>query len=158
MLHTVPSLVGAHSPERPVNSSKNPDPSAFVANQELIEALDRHATPVDCGRTRVLFRQGEDPAGVYILRSGEVRLTMLSVAGEVVLRLVAGPGSVLGLPALIGSKPFSLTAEAEAGSDVGFVQRDSFNRLMAEAPMLSFRVLQILAAEVHGARRAIFDT
>ena len=141
-----------------MNRANNPNPSAFVANTELLEALERHATPVDCTGGRVLFRQGEDPAGVYILRSGHARLTMLSVAGEVVLRLAAGPGSVLGLPALLGNKPFSLTAEAEAGADVAFVPSDSFSRLMAEAPTLSFRVLQILAAEVHSARRAIFDT
>jgi len=133
------------------------DSSAFVASKDLIQALERHASPVVCDRERILYCQGDSPTGIYVLYRGLATLTMQSLSGEEVLRIEAGPGSVLGLPALIGNKPYSLTAVAHEGAQAGFVSGDEFNRLIAQEPVLSLKVLQVLAAEVHTARRAIFD-
>jgi CRP/FNR family transcriptional regulator, polysaccharide utilization system transcription regulator len=133
------------------------DPSGFVAGQELIQALEQHACAVPCDRERTLFHQGDEATGVYVLHSGHATLTMQSNSGEVVLRIESGPGSLLGLPGLIGNRPYSLTALARAGSQVSFVARDDFLRLMNQEPALSFKVLQVLAAEVRTARQAIFS-
>jgi len=133
------------------------DSSAFLADKNLIEALERVSSPVHCQLERALFHQGDEPVGIYILRSGRAILTMQSPSGEQVLHLQAGPGSVLGLPGLLGNTAYSLTAIAQAGAEVGFVTSEDFHRLMAREPALSLKVLQVLAAEVHNARRAIFD-
>lgn len=134
------------------------DPSAFVASQDLIRSLQPRSTLTACRHDRILFHQGDQATGIYILLSGSATLTMQSNSGEEVMRLDCGPGSVLGLPALIGNKPYSLTALAHAGAGVCFVSHDEFTHLMAAEPLLSMKVLEILAAEVHLARKAIFDT
>jgi len=131
-------------------------PSAFVADCALLEALAEHSLPVPFDEERVLFRQGEAAAGVYVMRRGEAVLTMQSATGDVVMRLRATAGSVLGLPALIGNEPYSLTATAERGATVAYVPREDFDALMRTNPLLSFKVLQVLAAEVRSARQAIF--
>jgi CRP-like cAMP-binding protein len=133
------------------------DPSAFVASPELLHALEQHAHPVPCDGERVLFRQGEDPTGAYILLKGQAVLTMQSDSGKVVMDFVSGPGSVLGLPGLIGNQPFSLTAVAQAGAQVSFVTRNDLQRIIAGDPVLSMKILQVLAAEVRTARRAILN-
>jgi CRP-like cAMP-binding protein len=133
------------------------DPSGFVAGQELIQALEKHSSPVPCDQERTLFQQGDEATGVYILNSGSATLTMQSDSGEVVLRIEPGPGSVLGLPGIIGNRPYSLTAVAHSGASVGFVARDDFLRIMDQDPALSFKVLQVLAAEVRTARQAILS-
>jgi CRP-like cAMP-binding protein len=143
---------------RPPETSMQLDPSGFVAGQELIQALDKHSSAVSCDHDRTLFHQGDDPTGVYILHSGSATLTMESNSGEVVLRIESGSGSLLGLPGLIGNKPYSLTAVAHSGSRVSFVAREDFLRLMNQEPSLSFKVLQVLAAEVRTARQAIFTS
>ncbi|MGB6690290.1 MAG: cyclic nucleotide-binding domain-containing protein [Terracidiphilus sp.] len=132
--------------------------SAFVASKQLTEDLERHSTPVPCPRQRVLFRQGDDPTGVYIVSRGGAALTMHSASGEVVLRLEAGPGSVLGLPGVIANNPYSLTAVAHRGAKVGFVTREDFTAMMSKQAMFSLNVLQVLADQVHAARQAIFDS
>ena len=134
------------------------DPSAFVASQELIDALEQRSTPVSCDRDRILFRQGEDPIGIYIVKSGQVRLSMQSASGQLIFNIQSGPGSVLGLPGLIGSQPYSLTAIAQKGSEVGFVAGEEFHQLMASQPLLSIKVLEVLAAEVRTARQAILTS
>jgi len=132
-------------------------PSAFVADSTLLHALEQRAEPVDCIQDRVLFHQGDSPAGVYILRRGGATLTMQSAAGGEVMRIQASPGSLLGLPGLIGNEPYSLTAVAQSGSEVSFVARDDFSALLLAEPQMSFKVLEVLAAEVRTARHAVFD-
>lgn len=135
----------------------NVAPSAFVADLALLEALEERSRPLPCHEGCVLFRQGEPAGGVYVMRRGEAELTMQSPAGGVVMRLKATAGSVLGLPALIGNEPYSLTATVESGATVAFVSREDFDALMRANPQLSFKVLQVLAAEVRSARQAIFQ-
>jgi len=130
-----------------------PTSSAFVADPDLLEELEKRARPIDLGSNRVLFRQGDAPVGVYLLRKGTARLTSRA-AGEAVLKVQAGAGSLLGVPAVIGAKPYSLTAEAMEGAEVSVLTSDYFVHLMHTEPMLSFRVLQVLAEEVRFAREA----
>jgi CRP-like cAMP-binding protein len=67
------------------------------------------------------------------------------------------PGSLLGLPALIGNEPYTMTALAEKDAELGFVTREDFNSLMLTDPSLAVRVLRVLAAEVRTARHAISE-
>jgi CRP-like cAMP-binding protein len=64
-------------------------------------------------------------------------------------------GSLLGLPGLIGDEPYSLTATARKGAELKFVSREDFLVVMSGDPLLSFKVLQVLAAEVRSARQAL---
>lgn len=131
------------------------DPSAFLADPELIQALDSKSTPICCAEDRILFRQGDAPEGLYVLDKGIATLTMNSPKGEEVMRIDAAAGSLLGLPGLIGNEPYSLTAIARKGAELRFVSRDEFTGLMRTNPLMSLKVLQVLAAEVRSARQAI---
>jgi CRP-like cAMP-binding protein len=125
--------------------------TAFVADPELIAALEKRARSIDIGPNRVLFRQGDAPIGVFILTKGTARLTRRS-KGEEVLTARVGAGSLLGVPAVIGAKPYSLTAEAMKGAELSLLTAGYFVHLMHTEPELSFRLLQVLAAEVRFAR------
>jgi CRP-like cAMP-binding protein len=131
------------------------DPSAFVADPELIQALEKRSTTISCGGDRVLFRQGDVPAGLYVLDQGETTLTMASPAGDQVMSVQARANSLLGLPGLIGNEPYTLTAIARDGARLSFVTRDEFTSFMQTSPHLSLKILQVLAAEVRSARRAL---
>jgi CRP-like cAMP-binding protein len=133
------------------------DPSAFLADPELIQALEKRSTSISCAEDRVLFRQGDAPAGLYILDEGEATLTMNSAAGEPVISIQTAPGSLLGLPGLISNEPYTLTALARSGAQFSFVTRGDFTALMETDPLISLKVLQVLAAEVRSARKAIFQ-
>lgn len=131
------------------------DPSAFLADPDLLQALERRALPISCDQDRVLFQQGDPAVGLYILSSGEVTLSMDSPGAGQLFTSQATAGSLLGLPGLIGNQPYSLTAIAQKGAKVGFIPRDDFNALMQSDLPLLVKVLQVLAAEVRSARLAI---
>ena len=132
------------------------DPTAFLADSELIRALSEHATPIVCDTDRILFQQDDPAAGLYILHEGEATISMTSQQGQTVLSVAAKDGSLLGLPGLISNQPYSLTAVARAGARVSFLGRSEFTTLMESNPPLAFKILQVLAAEVRSARNALY--
>jgi len=131
--------------------------SAFLADPELLRALKERSTELDCSQDHLLFDQGERAAGLYILLEGVADLTMRADDGNIVVSVSAFAGSLLGLPAVIGNEPYSLTAVAKQGATVGFVGREDFSRIMLTEPALSGLILRVLAAEVRTARRALAE-
>ncbi len=139
------------------SASVNFDSSSFVAEKELIEALEKRSSTVVCTEPRCLFTQGGAPAGLFILRKGAARLTMQSPTGGSLLSIGLHAGSLLGLPALVANEPYTLTANAEKDAELGFVTKEDFNSLMLADPSIALRVLRVLAAEVRTARHAISE-
>ena len=131
------------------------EPSAFVADSQLIEALVSQATCVTYDCDQVLFHQGDTPEGLYILHDGHVTLSMTSPTGEELMSIRAADGSLLGLPGLIGNEPYTLTATAHKGSRLCYISRDDFTSHMKANPVLCLKMLQVLAAEVRSARHAL---
>jgi CRP-like cAMP-binding protein len=131
--------------------------NVFAADQELIHALVRCSSPIPCNENSVLFTQGQAAQGLFILQSGEAVLMMESPPGKAVMCLHAASGSLLGMPAICGNVPYTLTATARKGSDIRFVTRDDFENAMQAEPQLAIKVFQLVAAEVIAARRAILE-
>jgi len=132
------------------------DPTAFLADPELIRTLSEHATPIVCDTDRVLFQQDDSAVGLYILHEGEATISMTSIQGQAILSVQARGGSLLGLPGLVSNQPYSLTAVAHAGARVSFLSRSEFTAVMESNPTLAFKILQVLAAEVRSARHALY--
>ena len=128
---------------------------AFVADPQLIQALEEQATCRSYDEERLLFRQGEAPSGLYIVCAGPVRLSMFSKTGKEVMSLEAPSGSLLGLPGLISSEPYTLSAVAGKGARLCYIEGHDFMNLMESNPQLSMKILQVLAAEVRSARRTL---
>jgi CRP/FNR family cyclic AMP-dependent transcriptional regulator len=133
----------------------NFDSSAFVSEPGLLQRLLEHAVPLDCSKGRVLFRQGENPYGLFVLRRGKAIMTLESESGAALIRTQLAPGSILGLPALMSEKPYTMSAVANRSAVVSYVTRKDFSALMLAEPKLAFGVLRVLAAEVHTTRTAI---
>jgi CRP/FNR family transcriptional regulator, polysaccharide utilization system transcription regulator len=133
------------------------DPSAFLADSDLIQALEKRATPIVCNEDRKLFNQGDPAVGLYILSQGEAVVSMDAGDDAIAFSCTASAGSLLGLPGLIANQPYSLTAVARKGARIGFISKDEFNSLMQTEPPLMVKILQVLAAEVRSARLAIIQ-
>ena len=100
----------------------------------------------------VLFRQGQPGDCLYFVKWGEVALTML--AGNKEIRIRAGKGSLLGLPAVFGNQPHTMTAKAAWDAEIFKLGAEAFRDLMNEEPRMKEIVLQVLAGEVRAIRQA----
>ncbi len=121
---------------------------------DLRSFLERLGTALIARRGDRLFEQNKPATGIYLIRSGHVAL----VAEQGYKRActqVAGPGELIGLPAVMAGNRFSVTAEVVDPADVVFVPRDIVVRTLSHSPELCMEALDVLAREVQGMRRIL---
>src|ERR1700756_1572628 len=103
----------------------------------------------------VLFRQGEWGDSLYLVKSGEVTLTIKAEDKEVHIRAVQG--SLLGLAAIIRNEPYTMTAKACWDAEIFRLNADAFNNLIDTEPRMQHVALRIFAEEIRAARQALSD-
>ena len=130
-------------------------PKSFIADPNLFQVIEQRSIPKPCLTGRILFNQGEAPIGLYLLKTGKASRIMKLEKGEEVVHLTVGSGSILGLPAVVGNVPYTLSAMAHQGSKVSFIASEDFEELIQAQPSLYPKMLEILAAEVRSARIAL---
>lgn len=134
----------------------NPVFSEFVAESELAQEVENRSTPFVPEVDQVLFHQGDAPTGLYFVRKGEVTLTMHS-SNVIVMRVTARAGSLIGLPAILDNRPYSLTATACADAEIRLLPAEDFHKLLDSRPELCLNVLKILSGEIRSMRQAFAD-
>src|SRR5689334_4364305 len=70
----------------------------------------------------VLFVEGQDSRGVFMLCEGEVKLSTTSVEGKTLILRIARAGELLGLDSVITGTPYHLTAETMQPCRLSFVE------------------------------------
>ena len=128
----------------------------YVVGEELAAELAKRSSPISVQANDVLFREGDAPKGLYLLRKGYVDLTMHS-GNQVIVCARAGAGSVLGLPSTADDKPYSMTATVCQDAEIEYLSSKDFHQLIESRPELYLNVVQILAAEVRSVRKALAD-
>jgi CRP-like cAMP-binding protein len=119
---------------------------SFLASDEVFERLRTLCTVRRVKKFAVIFTQGEVPQEIVLLLSGEIALT--PDATEPSLCRVAGPGSILGLPANVSSKPYSLTAVTVEVCEIAILSRKRFVEALQGDPVIALGIVQMLAIEL----------
>lgn len=128
----------------------------MCASQSELQNLLAVASRKEVRPPAILFVQGDEPAGVYVVCSGKIRLFIRNpVTGAITFDRTVEPGNMLGLPAVFGDKPYSMSAEVLEGGEVAFISRPKFLEMMQKDGQLCMRCLQLLSDEVRVARHAI---
>src|SRR6187397_3230888 len=103
----------------------------------------------------VLFVDGEDPRGVFILCSGRAKLTTSSTEGRTLILKIAEPGEVLGASATILGRPYEVSAETLEPSQLNFIKREDFLRFLNTSAEACMHTAQQLSEKYHAAQREI---
>lgn len=91
-------------------------------------------------RGDVLFREGDPVPGVWIVQSGVVELAVGRSGRRAVVKLLR-PGDVEGDVALVLGRPAAYEARALSDGSCLYLDRRSFDRLLADDPALARRWL-----------------
>lgn len=121
-------------------------------SRSIIETtLAEHETLVRFRTGETLFREGEQPRGVYVLHSGTVQLLFAGRNGSAKPLRETQPGQILGLSCVVTQRPHDCTATAAEPCEVAFIERDEFLRTLDDSPAVWFSVLRVLSSEVNAA-------
>lgn len=99
----------------------------------------------------VLYIEKQDSRGVFVLCAGEVKLTISSSAGKMLILRIAKPGEILGLMAVLSNTPYEVTAETLHPCQVAFIRREDFLKLLAKHPEMHEGVVKQLSTLYSGA-------
>ena len=76
-----------------------------------LQAFDRIKYATSYPEGAVLFLEGQAPRGIFMLCTGQVKVSLSDRDGKTIILRIVEPGEVLGLSATVSAKPYELTAE-----------------------------------------------
>lgn len=103
----------------------------------------------------VLYVEGQNPRGVFILCQGRAKLTASSADGKTLILKIVEPGEVLGLSSTVSGKPYEATVELLEPTQVNFIRRDEFLGFLRKHGDAALRVAQQLSQNYHTAYQEI---
>jgi CRP/FNR family transcriptional regulator len=77
-------------------------------------------------RGATLFLENAPSQAVYVVCTGQVKLSCTSKDGRTLILKIAMPGDILGLGAVISGSKYEVTAETVQPSEVKSIRRDEF--------------------------------
>jgi CRP/FNR family transcriptional regulator, cyclic AMP receptor protein len=92
----------------------------------------------------LLFSEKSIPAGIFIVVSGEVKLSINSSDGKRLILSIAKAGEVLGLSSVLSALPSEMTAEVLYPSRIAIIERNQFLAFMGRHP----EVYQVVTQEL----------
>ncbi|SRR6266487_1233070 len=93
-----------------------------------------------------IFKQGDTGVGLYVVKSGKIRLTQSNNPDRAEIDLgTAGPGEVMGEMALLDDLPRSATATAEGDVDVIVLPVWEFRGILRQHPDIALKLLASLS-------------
>ena len=99
-----------------------------------------------------VFRQGEEPHGCYLIKSGKMRLSMESAPGHKIIEWAVGQGCLVGLPATINGRAYSLTCEVIEDAQLVYLSRQDLALMMKTETAAAMKLLDILSTEIQAVR------
>lgn len=107
---------------------------------------------------QMIFAEGDEGIGFYIVQSGRVRIFKLSPeSGKEQILHIMGPGESFGEAAVFAGQGFPAFAEAQATSVVFFFPRREFVALIRQDPSLALNMLAVLSRRLQKFTRLIDD-
>lgn len=124
---------------------------------DLHSILQQGCGGIRKSKNSTLFQEGEMAFGMFVVFSGAVRLDF---GVDCPLSRSYGPGALLGLPATITKRKYTMTATVTEDAEVGLWTPGALNTLLLQHPELCEQVLVLLCqrmAENHEVMKALQD-
>ena len=113
--------------------------------KSVLAELDEISSTSSYARDAILFVEGQEPRGIFVICNGRVKLSTSSSYGKSILVRVAEAGEMVGLPGCISGKPYELTAEALEPLQANFIPREAFLQFLRQRGEVAVRIAEILS-------------
>ncbi|MBI5241677.1 MAG: Crp/Fnr family transcriptional regulator [Elusimicrobia bacterium] len=91
---------------------------------------------------QVIFQEGEQPQGIFILCVGDVKVSKADERGRELTLMYLSCGDLVGEVPFLGGEPYCATAETLRDSVVCFMPRELVEHVMTQEPEFSRRLLR----------------
>lgn len=106
-------------------------------------------------KSALLFIEGQQPRGVFVLCTGKAKLSTSSSEGKTLITKISQAGDVLGLNAAISNHPYEITAEMIEPGQANFIPRDALLQFLKQYGEVALRVAEQLSQNYYTAYEEI---
>lgn len=106
-----------------------------------------HGRPRTFDRGSFLFLQGDQCTGVFVLKTGRVKLSVDQSSGRTFIVGIAQPGDIVGLAAAVAGSPYQARAEALEPCEGEFVTLDEFHACLNAGRGLASHAMRQMSLE-----------
>jgi CRP/FNR family cyclic AMP-dependent transcriptional regulator len=103
----------------------------------------------------MLFIEGQQPRGVFVLCAGKAKLSTSSREGKTIITKLSDAGDVLGLNSVISDRPYEVTAEMMEPGQANFIPRESLLQFLKDHGEVALRVAEQLSRNYYTAYEEI---
>ena len=94
---------------------------------------------------KIIFTEGDDGTGFYIVAKGQVKVFKVSPEGKEHILHIVTPGETFGQVAVYAGRSFPASSESITKSQLLFIPRIAFVELIADNPSLAMKMLAVLS-------------
>ncbi|NQU13515.1 MAG: Crp/Fnr family transcriptional regulator [Desulfobacteraceae bacterium] len=110
-----------------------------------LEDLSMIVEDQQVGRGEIVFSEGDEGTGFYVIISGKVKIFKVSWEGKEQTLHIFGPGEPFGEVPVFGGQQFPANAEALEKGRIFFFPREDFSGLIKKNPDLALNLLAVLS-------------
>jgi CRP-like cAMP-binding protein len=110
-----------------------------------------------CEQGEIIFSEGDEAKGFYVLLSGRIKIFKLSPEGKEQILHIIEPGEPFAEVAMFAGSSYPAHAEALKGSRVIFFPRGGFEALIKKDPDLAMNMLALLSQRLKYFSRLVED-
>jgi CRP/FNR family transcriptional regulator, polysaccharide utilization system transcription regulator len=134
-------------------------PDCDVAHQSLFACLtpaelqlfDEHKSCLVFKKGQHIFNEGNYPLGVYCIDTGKVKLEHSGDEGKMQIVRMAKAGNIVGYRALFCNEKYNASAVAIEDTNICFVPKDVFNKVLESNNQLAHNFIKLLASDLRKA-------
>jgi CRP/FNR family cyclic AMP-dependent transcriptional regulator len=113
-----------------------------------MRTLCMHVTRRRLARGKVLFDEGDQCKGLFVVAAGTIRIFKLSPTGREQVLAVEGPGSSLAELPVFDGGVYPASASAVEDSELLFISRNDFHNYCLEHPEVALKVLAVVGSRL----------
>ena len=111
--------------------------------------------PVFYPKGGIFFLEGQSATGVFLLRTGKVKESMVSSKGKTAIVRVVGPGAILGLSAVLTGASHEYTVQTLEPTHADYMRKAAFRCLVKASRHLNQMVASQLVRDCKEAHDAV---
>lgn len=108
-------------------------------------------------KNMIVFMEGEPGDAFYYVKSGKVKIFRTYEDGREHIIHIMGEGDVFGEATLFNSINYPASASTYEDSVIGIIKNSELEKLVAQSPGLSLKIIKLLAAKLVLAQKKIKD-
>ncbi|MBI5887717.1 MAG: Crp/Fnr family transcriptional regulator [Deltaproteobacteria bacterium] len=106
-------------------------------------------------KREIIVMEGDECKGLYIIKSGRVKLIRASSTGKEQIIKILNPGDLLGFEVFYDGKTFATSAVAMEEAELCFIGKDNFFKILEKEPDIARKLIIAMGRELNSAYERI---